>query len=165
MSFGDMCWNWICVGLLQQTPSSTASEPSNFLFFVPTLRHVQYFCNVGKLKIVRKNKMDELKLPSALQLTFWSLSWINSPPGRWGAREVRPPSLISILISLNTWLSHHHPPLSHCLCPTQGPICVLWPTPSPCAFITPQPLWQTGLISPAATLHPASKRTAVEKAP
>lgn len=32
-------------------------------------------------------------------------------------------------------------------------------------YHTPTSLWQTGLIPPAATLHPASKRTAVEKAP
>lgn len=52
----------------------------------------------------------------------------------------QPPSQISVLISLSTWLSHHHPPLSHRFCPTQGQICVLWPTPSTAAFIIPQPL-------------------------
>lgn len=60
-------------------------------------------------------------------------------------RQVRcswcqPPSQISVLISLSTWLSHHHPPLSHRFCPTRGQICVLWPTPSNAAFIIPQPL-------------------------
>lgn len=39
------------------------------------------------------------------------------------------------------------------------------PLPALCLYHTPTSLWQTGLISPAAALHPASKRTAVEKAP
>lgn len=68
---------------------------------------------------------------------------------------------ISSLMSPNTWPLHHHPPLSHHLCPAQA----FWPTKALWLYHTPTFLWQTGLISPAATLHPASKRTAVEKAP
>lgn len=121
----------ICAGT--ETVSAYSHKPHllpHRSLFLPALRHIQH---LRKCKILIHKKKPRVKVepPSALQLTFSFHFWTNPPSGRWGADDVRPPSLISILIYLNTWLSRHHPPLSHRLCPTWGPICVLWPTPSP----------------------------------
>lgn len=58
------------------------------------------------------------------------------------------------------------PTIKSSLAPDTGAdLCALAHSQPLCLYHTPTSLWQTGLISPAATLHPASKRTAVEKAP
>lgn len=86
-----------------------------------------------------------MELSSALQLTFSYHSWNKKTKKKPSSRQVRSswcqaPSLIFVLIYLNTWLSHHHPPLSHRSCPTQGQICVLWPTPGLCLYHIPTSL-------------------------
>lgn len=58
------------------------------------------------------------------------------------------------------------PTIKSLLVPDTGAdLCALAHSQPLCLYHTPTSLWQTGLISPTATLHPASKRTAVEKAP
>lgn len=106
--------------------------------------------------------MVEVELQNALQFTF--LSSLNPPPGRWGAHEA--PLLISVLISVNTWMWHHQPSIKPLLVPdTRADLCALAHSQPLCLYHTTTSLWQTGLSSPAATLHAASKRTAVEKRP
>lgn len=56
-------------------------------FFLPALRHVQYFEMVENVKNADKKnnkKLEEVALPSALQLTFSSRSWIKPSSGAGG---------------------------------------------------------------------------------
>lgn len=73
MSFGDMCWKGICVGLLQQTPSSTPSEPSKLplpFSFANALNTSSIAEMLGKSKEEKKLKW----MDGSCQVPFNSLS-------------------------------------------------------------------------------------------
>lgn len=142
-----MCWNWNCVGLLHQSPSSTPSEPLNSVW------------NAGKWTDKESGRSGVGKCPS----THFLIQLLNKASSRQvGCSWCQALSLISVLISLNT----SPPTIKSSLVPnTAADLCALAQSQPLCLYHTPTSLWQTGLISPAATLHPASKRTAVEKAP
>lgn len=115
-------------------PSSTPSEPSNS--FLPALRHIQYFEMVENVKYGEKKEVRK----SSCQVPFNSLSHPTLEQTLFqagGVLTMSGPFTDICSNILNTGLSHHHPPLSHCLCPTEGLICVLWPTPSPAPLSHP----------------------------